>query len=188
MDQILQHPWLSSVHSHRDRENDTSKATESKLTMSPSELLLASNLAACGFDVEQILEAVHSNSCNQLSALWHLLLEKKDTPKPKVENIFENIKKSPASSAQNPLLKIASLDKDKNTPPLNHRPKSADILRHFTTKIAGKSGRRKHEVPAPVTSSPLRLSVSNGLLRISERMKNIGIVEEDEKPMSPLVE
>ncbi|KAI8929294.1 kinase-like domain-containing protein [Entophlyctis helioformis] len=40
------------------------------------EMLLAAKLEAIGFDVQSILASVHSNACDQASALWYLLLRR----------------------------------------------------------------------------------------------------------------
>ncbi|KAH6596981.1 hypothetical protein BASA50_004739 [Batrachochytrium salamandrivorans] len=68
---VLLHPWFNAV----DSETPSVALTdEPYLSGSKEEMLLAAQLEALGFDIRAILESVHTNMCDQASALWYLLL------------------------------------------------------------------------------------------------------------------
>ncbi len=122
MTEIMNHNWLRPLR-NGSNSSLTHVSRISILGRSPDEVILAAKLEAAGFNVSEILHAAHSNACNQLSALWHLLLEKSaPLNSPLIEKSFEinledadelieSTQRLPASSSQNPLLQIASLSK-----------------------------------------------------------------------------
>nr|KAJ3422691.1 hypothetical protein HK105_006929 [Polyrhizophydium stewartii] len=70
----LRHPWFTRFE---PVVLPTSPASdEPLLSGSKQEMLLAAQLEALGFDVTAILESVHTNACDQASALWYLLLRR----------------------------------------------------------------------------------------------------------------
>jgi serine/threonine protein kinase len=71
---ILGHPWVVSLQESQIQV--TASTSASRLGISIKEMALAAKLESAGFDIQKILEAVHTNACNQSAALWHLLLEK----------------------------------------------------------------------------------------------------------------
>jgi hypothetical protein len=87
-----------------------------------AELSLAAKLEAAGFNVPAILNSVHSNACDQSSALWHLLLAKQNSKEEPtsteeihiklqdIDQIFEEAQRTPVSA--NPLLNIVSITND----------------------------------------------------------------------------
>jgi serine/threonine protein kinase len=117
--ELFQHPWIqnsSFVKSNNDLSNDD---VDSKLGKSTAEVALAAKLEAAGFDVPRILHSVHSNACDQSSALWNLLLSKSQNYKnntpvsnimirlDSVDQFFQDAQKN-STIAQNPLLHIVS--------------------------------------------------------------------------------
>ena len=171
----MDHPWLKSTREHKEISSSASSSS-SKLGNTTEEMLLAAKLEACGFNVPQILHSVHTNACNQLSALWHLLLEKDtDTSSNSsfelhtsdVDQIFERTHQQPTLN-QNPLLQIAASEK---APPVVVKERAKTV-----TEKERVGGRRKKEVMTMQTSA----SMTGGLLRVSERMKTMGIEEEEE--------
>ena len=77
--EILNHPW---VQRYRKRSSATQpndippNVPASRLSASSKELSLAAKLEAAGFNIQDILNSVHTNACNQPAALWHLLMQK----------------------------------------------------------------------------------------------------------------
>ncbi|KAJ3362820.1 hypothetical protein HDU91_003237 [Kappamyces sp. JEL0680] len=202
---ILDHPWLASIRRDSTTLSLSSPAATSSLGKTSRELLLAAKLEGLGFNVPSVLEAVQGNACNQLSGLWHLLLEKTSTEDSElgkleinvsdIDPIFENAQRT--RNLENPLLHLASFDKEapKTT---QSRPKSASdafksLTPHPLSSAVKVVGGRKHKaapvaVPPP-QQYPLRSTGSAGILRASERMKSMGIAEEEESPvLSPLLE
>jgi serine/threonine protein kinase len=174
--QILEHPWLKKLG---EIESTSSTSSTSKLGNTSEEMLLAAKLEACGFNVPQMLHSVHTNACNQLSALWHLLLEKNsgstslttsssyELHVSDVDEIFEKTHQQPMSN-QNPLLQIAASEKPTVPLPV--------VKAKNMNEKEMVAGRRKKDIAVVQTSGIM----SGGLLRISERMKTVGIEEEDE--------
>lgn len=129
---ILLHKWLSQD----EVSNNATPIT--KLGTTREEMVLAAKLKSIGVDVDTMLASVHGNTCDQLAAFWHLLLEKErgvtasSTPtifpssemlkfsepdlindtiliSANVEHHFQNaINKSPANS-DNPLLEMSRI-------------------------------------------------------------------------------
>jgi hypothetical protein len=117
--QILKHSWLGQ--SDGLTKSVATSSSTSKLGSSHIEMTTALKLEELGFNLPAILQSVHSNACDQLAALWHLLVAKQKgsteicSPQElskfkSLDLIFENTQKKPADSAVNPLLHIAGLD------------------------------------------------------------------------------
>lgn len=73
---ILEHEWFNPLLLST---NDTEKyevPSEMTLGTTQEEVILAAKLKSIGIDVDSLLESVQSNSCDQSSALWYLLLDK----------------------------------------------------------------------------------------------------------------
>ena len=137
------------------------------------EIVLAAKLEAAGFDVTDILHSVHSNACNQASALWYLLLQKSaitnlNTPLhdnsfeinvEDADSLIEYTQKLPAFGSQNPLLQIASMSKESNNPKskienYSWAEESVAFNTHSPTPMKITAGRRgsrsKSESPSPL--------------------------------------
>ena len=78
--EILNHPWTQKIKARSSIPQPSSEMpaglSNSRLSASAKELNLAAKLEAAGFNIQDILNSVHTNACNQPAALWHLLLQK----------------------------------------------------------------------------------------------------------------
>ncbi|KAI8896038.1 kinase-like domain-containing protein [Globomyces pollinis-pini] len=145
--QILKHPFFKIV-APSVMQTPTSAGSGPLLGTSSAELMLAAKLEAAGFNTTAILKSVHSNACDQASALWYLLLNKEsdknvedgspftETPivgSSSMDNIeikvsgmdrlFENTHKTATLTTPNPLLQIVANTNEKNSQP----PKGVQI-------------------------------------------------------------
>jgi hypothetical protein len=71
---ILEHPWFQDDDDPNTKPPSAVK--NSPLGSTPEEATIVAHLEALGMDVNAILSSVHSNACDQASALWYLLLAK----------------------------------------------------------------------------------------------------------------
>ncbi|KAJ3324086.1 hypothetical protein HDV06_000627 [Boothiomyces sp. JEL0866] len=173
INEILGHPWFSRV---APVVIASTPPNSSLLSKTPAEVELAAKLEAAGFDVPSILNSVHSNACDQSSALWHLLLSNSEdvsndgerlsivkSPSKsdsieislnQVDHYFEDTHKQPAFS-ENPILQMArennTENKSNSEPALNlvpqkHQPKAKLVVNAKLRPTSGQVLRAKQKV------------------------------------------
>ncbi|KAJ3315409.1 hypothetical protein HDV04_002951 [Boothiomyces sp. JEL0838] len=173
INEILSHPWFNKV---APVIISSTPPNSSLLSKTPTEVELAAKLEAAGFDVPGILNSVHSNACDQSSALWHLLLSNNEeisndgergsivkSPSKsdsieislnQVDHYFEDTHKQPAFS-ENPILQMArennTENKSSSEPALNlvpqkHQPKAKLVVNAKLRPNSGQILRPKQKV------------------------------------------
>ncbi|KAJ3276592.1 hypothetical protein HDV01_004125 [Terramyces sp. JEL0728] len=173
INEILTHPWFNRVS---PVVIASTPPNSSLLSKTSAEIELAAKLEAAGFDVPSILNSVHSNACDQSSALWHLLLSNSEvvmndnerhsivkSPSKadsieislnQVDHYFEDTHRQPAFS-ENPILQMARENnpdnKSTSDPVLNmgtqkHAPKAKLVVNAKLRPTSGQVLRPKHKV------------------------------------------
>jgi serine/threonine protein kinase len=100
--EILDSEWVRGYNEpvKRDFEFGTTK----------KELNLVVKLVSLGLNVESILESVYSKKCNQMTAMWYLLLEKEESHEADIETakrVIESVM-SKSLNSENPILEMSA--------------------------------------------------------------------------------
>jgi serine/threonine protein kinase len=112
--EILDSEWLADV----SIEEKPQKAISPELPLGATqeEVILAAKLSSIGIDISSLLDSVHSNMCDQSSALWYLLLEKERKNKVVVDKpIHKSAKTSRSQTLQQELDKLKNLESEKES-------------------------------------------------------------------------
>ena len=185
--EIFNHPWVKHGNYVSSSEQLGATGSGPMLGTTRIELALAAKLEAAGFNVPGILNSVHSNACDQSSALWHLLLSKQtlcdarssmDSIHIKVQEMdqyFEDAQQTPVSD--NPLLNIVNSANDQDD--LQY---SDPLL--STSRQNSKKGKKEKTFMGTRPRSA-------GLPKLSSLKTSVCLEEEEENPFkapSPLNE
>lgn len=186
--QILKHSWLGQ--SNGLTKSVAISSSTSKLGSTHIEMTTALKLEELGFNLPAILQSVHSNACDQLAALWHLLVAKQkgnteicsspqELSKFKcLDLIFENTQKKPADSAVNPLLHIAGLDIASSSDKINISSTSS-LKENIAIRGTLSKSERKFNVPS---SFPRPQSAALPTAKRTQKKK--AIIEENAEEFS----
>lgn len=132
---ILNHEWLSQLAPESCLEvKETS--IELPLGATKEEIILAAKLNSIGIDVASMLEAVQSNTCDQSSAMWYLLLEKARDDHKSSESISATPLPANSTHSSCPtLLKLSESERFSLESSMDSITISLDVEKHFSNVI-----------------------------------------------------